>query len=56
MTTTKEQRVQQITETIRELAGNGQFFGVTFTKKDGTRRKMVARLDVRYDGEGADRG
>ena len=32
-------------EVLKQLLGD-KFFGVTFTKKDGTLRKMVARLKV----------
>jgi hypothetical protein len=33
---------------IRELAGN-TIFSATFTKKDGSERKMLCRLNVRKD-------
>lgn len=35
------------------LATNGKFFSVSFIKKDGTERKMTARLGVKKDIKGA---
>lgn len=34
------------------LATNGRFFSVSFIKKDGTTRKMTARLGVKKDIKG----
>ena len=34
------------------LATNGRFFSVSFIKKDGTKRKMTARLGVKKDIKG----
>ncbi len=34
------------------LATNGKFFSVSFIKKDGTTRKMTARLGVKKDIKG----
>jgi hypothetical protein len=34
------------------LATNGRFFSVSFIKKDGTERKMTARLGVKKDIKG----
>jgi len=34
------------------LATNGRFFSVSFIKKDGTERRMVARLGVKKDIKG----
>ena len=34
------------------LATNGKFFSVSFVKKDGTERKMTARLGVKKDIKG----
>lgn len=34
------------------LATNGKFFSVSFIKKDGTERKMTARLGVKKDIKG----
>lgn len=34
------------------LATNGRFFSVSFVKKDGTERKMTARLGVKKDIKG----
>lgn len=34
------------------LATNGKFFSVSFVKKDGTKRKMTARLGVKKDIKG----
>ena len=34
------------------LATNGRFFSVSFVKKDGTKRKMTARLGVKKDIKG----
>ena len=34
------------------LATNGKFFSVSFVKKDGTTRKMTARLGVKKDIKG----
>ena len=39
-----ETKQSKITRKIKET--NGKFFSVTFTKKDGTLRKMTARLGV----------
>jgi len=32
---------------IQEVSKNGKMFGVTFTKKDGSKRKMNCRLGVK---------
>ena len=34
------------------LATNGRFFSVSFIKKDGTERRMTARLGVKKDIKG----
>ena len=34
------------------LATNGKFFSVSFIKKDGSERKMTARLGVKKDIKG----
>jgi len=34
------------------LATNGKFFSVSFIKKDGTERRMTARLGVKKDIKG----
>jgi hypothetical protein len=34
------------------LATNGKFFSVSFVKKDGTTRRMTARLGVKKDIKG----
>jgi hypothetical protein len=34
------------------IATNGKFFSVSFIKKDGTERKMTARLGVKKDIKG----
>lgn len=34
------------------LATNGRFFSVSFVKKDGTTRRMTARLGVKKDIKG----
>jgi hypothetical protein len=34
------------------LATNGKFFSVSFVKKDGTKRKMTARLGVKKNIKG----
>lgn len=46
---------KQVLEQIQKLGKDGRFFSVEFVKKDGSNRKMVARLGVTYDsktGEG----
>lgn len=38
---------QFLTELINQLRDNGKFFSITFVKKDGTIRKMVAKFGVK---------
>jgi len=45
-----ESKQSKVTRKIRET--NGKFFSVTFTKKDGTLRKMTARIKVKKGVKG----
>lgn len=51
---TLDQAKQMILATSRANGGRGGFFTVTFIKKDGTPRKMNARLDVKKHLKGGE--
>ena len=48
-------RPQNIRQKIKAYGKTGKLFSVTFTKKDGTTRKMVCRLGVRKGVKGLER-
>jgi hypothetical protein len=51
MSTTSVSSFSDVLEAVRTLAG-GSIFAVTFTKKDGSERKMLCRLDVHKNLKG----
>lgn len=52
----QETKQETVLRDIYRFGEGGKFFGVTYTKKDGSTRRMNARLGVEYERRTDSRG